>query len=371
MKPVYLLLGFSLILGGCVQIKNADKIHTAEPVLDRTMVLPGVRGTRPTAGVPGRIDHGTYDPVTKRLFMAALENGSLEVVDLQTGGRIKSIPELDRPQGVAIASSVGCAVVACGGGKVYAFDTKTLKEVKSFELGAGADNVRYDATHDTVLVSHGNSDKGAIAVIDPHSWSVKSEFTFPSRPESFQLDLVGNRMFANLPRGVRAVTDGEVAVLNLKSGKVLARIPLKGQARNFPMAFDSAHQRLYIASRKPASLVQIDTRKYQISGEIYCTDDSDDLFYDAKRNRVYLIGGGFRPDLQEPGTASPYSPPGEMGGLDVFDIGPHGEMTRIYGVSTAPHARTGIYAVQRDALYIFAPIQGLLEAKILEYRPVE
>jgi len=371
MKPVYLLLGFSLILGGCVQIKNVDKIHTAEPVLARTMVLPGVRGSRPSAGVPGRIDHGAYDPVTKRLFMAALENGSLEVVDLETGVRIKSISELDRPQGVAIASSIGCAVVACGGGKVYAYDTKTLNEVKSFKLGAGADNVRYDATHDTVLVSYGNNEKGAVAVIDPHSWNVLSEFSFPSRPESFQLDLTGNRMFANLPRGVRAVTDGEVAVLDLKSGKALARIPLRGQARNFPMAFDSTHQRLYIASRRPASLIQIDMRKYQISGESLCTDDSDDLFYDAKRNRVYVIGGGFRPDLQEPGTASPFSPPGEMGALDVFNIGPHGEMTRIYGISTAPHARTATFAVQRDALYIFAPIQGMLEAKILEYRPVE
>jgi len=137
------------------------------------------------------------------------------------------------------------------------------------------------------------------------------------------------------------------------------------------MAFDSTHQRLYIASRRPASLIQIDMRKYQISGESLCTDDSDDLFYDAKRNRVYVIGGGFRPDLQEPGTASPFSPPGEMGALDVFNIGPHGEMTRIYGISTAPHARTATFAVQRDALYIFAPIQGMLEAKILEYRPVE
>ena len=190
--------------------------------------------------------------------MAALENGSLEVVDLETGVRIKSISELDRPQGVAIASSIGCAVVACGGGKVYAYDTKTLNEVKSFKLGAGADNVRYDATHDTVLVSYGNNEKGAVAVIDPHSWNVLSEFSFPSRPESFQLDLTGNRMFANLPRGVRAVTDGEVAVLDLKSGKALARIPLRGQARNFPMAFDSTHQRLYIASRRPASLIQID-----------------------------------------------------------------------------------------------------------------
>jgi len=104
------------------------------------MLLPGYREVGPTpsdipagaprsdAGVPGRLDHFSYDPATHRLFVAALENGSLEVLDLNTGQRVKSIPGLSQPQGIAIGPPTGCAAVACGGdGLVRVYDTRTLE----------------------------------------------------------------------------------------------------------------------------------------------------------------------------------------------------------------------------------------------------
>lgn len=337
--------------------------------LTRTFPLPGVRGTRPNVGVPGRIDHMAYDPETQRLFVAALENGSVEVLDLEKGARLRSIPGLERPQGAAVAAREGCVAVACGGdGQVHVIDTKTLEKKTSFLVGPDADNVRYDMAAHRILVSYGDTNAGAIAVLDPRTWRRLHDVSFESRPESFQLEPNGQRVFANLPGGLRATKDGVVAVADPTSGRVEARIPLKGAARNFPMAFDAASNRLFIAARLPARLIAVDTRLCRVIGQTACIDDSDDLFFDAQTSRLFVIGGGFRVDLQDPASRSPCSPPGTMGGIDVFAVSPESAFTRLAQVETAPHARTGLWVAPRRALYVAVPMQGDRDPEIREYR---
>ena len=46
--------------------------------------------TIPLSGVQGRFDHFASDIQGKRLFLAALGNNTLEVIDLATGKRLKS-----------------------------------------------------------------------------------------------------------------------------------------------------------------------------------------------------------------------------------------------------------------------------------------
>src|SRR5258707_15416416 len=55
----------------------------------------------PMPNVKGCIDHMDVDVKGKRLFVAGLENGSVEVVDLQAGRWTKSIPGFLKPQGIA------------------------------------------------------------------------------------------------------------------------------------------------------------------------------------------------------------------------------------------------------------------------------
>lgn len=360
-------LCLALALAGCAQAPRHNS-PVPELVLARTIPLPGLRGTRPNVGVPGRIDHAAYDTVSRRLFVAALENCSLEVIDLTKGARLGSITNLSRPQGIAFVPSLSCAVVACGGdGSIHVFDTRTLKETKTFILGPDADNVRYDSAHDRILVCYGDENRGFIAVLDPHTWTRLREFKFESKPESFQVDAAGNRLFVNLPKDIKAVDDGQVAVVDLGGGEPLARIQLKGVARNFPMAFDGEHQRLFVAARRPACLIEIDAHNYEVIGQTPCTDDADDMFYDASHNRVLVIGGGFRPDLQELGSASLCSPAGETGAIDEFAVGSKGELNRLASTPTAPHARTGLYVPRRGKVYLAVPFRGAREAEIREY----
>jgi hypothetical protein len=58
-------------------------------VLEKEIALPGVEG---------RIDHFSVDVPGERLFIAALENGSVEVVDTRQGERTAEVKGLEEPQ---------------------------------------------------------------------------------------------------------------------------------------------------------------------------------------------------------------------------------------------------------------------------------
>src|SRR4051812_50164183 len=57
--------------------------------------------TIPLDGVQGRIDHMAVDATNGRLYVAALGNNTVEVIDLKAGKRIGQIAGLKKPQGMA------------------------------------------------------------------------------------------------------------------------------------------------------------------------------------------------------------------------------------------------------------------------------
>ena len=71
-----------------------------------------LKQTIPLPGVEGRIDHFAFDPAGERLFVCALGNNTVEVLDLRKGERIHSITGLGAPQGVAYVPELNRIFVA-------------------------------------------------------------------------------------------------------------------------------------------------------------------------------------------------------------------------------------------------------------------
>src|SRR3979490_3026384 len=63
--------------------------------------------------VKGRIDHFSVDVKGQRLFVAAVENHTLEVIDLKSGQRVHTVADLAEPQGVFYDASTNRIFVAC------------------------------------------------------------------------------------------------------------------------------------------------------------------------------------------------------------------------------------------------------------------
>ncbi len=289
----------------------------------------------PLAGVARRIDHLAVDPAGKRLFVAALGNGSLEVVDLTAGKPIRSIPGLKEPQGVAYLPAFHRIVVATRGGSVATFDDTDYRATTTMPNVSDADNLRFDAAARQLYVGYGD---GALGVIDPASMRRIADIPLPGHPESFRLEEAGPRIFVNVPR------TREILVVDRGQRSIVTRIPLEGFANNYPMSFDEPGHRLFVGVRQPARLLVFDTVSGQRLAAVPCVGDTDDLFYDSARDRVYVIGG--------------------EGYVDVLDARPPGNYARLARITTRPGARTGLWSGELDQLFVAWPVRDGHEAEI-------
>ncbi|MBA4141143.1 MAG: YncE family protein, partial [Segetibacter sp.] len=66
-------------------------------------------------GVAGRIDHMAINLKRKILYVAALGNNTVEVIDLDIGIVIRSIRGIEEPQGIAYLPEQNEIAVASGG----------------------------------------------------------------------------------------------------------------------------------------------------------------------------------------------------------------------------------------------------------------
>jgi hypothetical protein len=122
------------------------------------------------------------------------------------------------------------------------------------------------------------------------------------------------------------------------------RFPLGALAENYPMSLDERGHRLFVGTREPARLLVVDTVTMQLLATVPCVGDSDDLFYDARRDRVYVIGG--------------------EGYLDVFDAAPPARYARLAHIATRAGARTGLWSSELDRLFVASPLRDGRPAEV-------
>jgi hypothetical protein len=289
-------------------------------------------------GVVKRIDHLAVDPVGQRLFVAALGNGTLEVIDLRAGKRVGSVAGLKEPQGVVYLPDLHRVFVATAGGSVTAFEDASFKPVATLPGLDDADNLRFDAAARRLYVGYGD---GALGIIDPVAGKRLGDIALPGHPESFRLEQGSPRAYVNVPR------TREVLVVDRKTGATVSHLSLGGLARNYPLALDEGHHRLFVGTRQPARVLILDTRSGQRIAEVPCVGDTDDLFYDPERERLHVIGG--------------------EGFVDTFDARDGGRYARLGRMPTRPGARTGLWSAELARLFVAAPRRDGQEAAVHVY----
>lgn len=285
----------------------------------------------PMPAAEGRIDHMAVDAKRGRVFATVYGNDTLEVLDVHRGRQIHIIKEgLDEPQGVAYIPDDNRIVVSnSGDGSCKIFDGETYKLIASVQFPADADQLRYDASSKKVYVGYG---EGSIGAIDAStSKRLPEDFAVGAHPESFQLEASGRRIFVNL------ASKSEVAVVDRDSKKV-ETWRLADAGTNFPMALDEEHKRVFIAARRPARLLVLDMDTGKTIASLPGAADTDDMWYDATRKRVYV-------------------PSGE-GFIFVYQQIDADHYARIAKIPSATGARTSAYFGQvgkHNSLYVAVP----------------
>ena len=296
-------------------------------------------GTIELPRVEGRIDHLAVDTAGQRLFVAALGNSTVEVLDLKNNSHIKSVPGFREPQGIVVVPDAQLIAVANGQGEGVQFvDARDYHQTKAVLLGEDSDNVRYDSDARRLFVGFGG---GALAAVSPADGKVLGEAKLSGHPESFQLERSGSRVFVNVP------TADHIAIVDRAAMTVIATWPVVGAKANFPMALDEANHRVFVGCRRPAKVLVYDTTTGKASGSFDIVGDTDDLFYDAARKRLYVSGG--------------------EGYLDVFQENEAGRFSPLAHVATAAGARTSLFVAEQNRLYLAVPHRGNQQAEVRIY----
>jgi len=322
---------FSMIL---LALTGVAWAQAAQPLrLEKTIELPDVQG---------RIDHMSIDVKGERLFVSALGNNTLEVVDLKVGQRAKTVGQLKEPQGVVYIPETDRLFVANGNdGSVRIFDASSYAPLKTLDYGDDADNLRYDSTHKRIYVGYGS---GAVGEIDSDGNKV-ADIRLDAHPESFQLEADGPRIYVNLPNSRK------VAVLDREKHAVLATWKTDMAFANFPMALNESEHRLFVVTRMPARLLVFDTNTGKIVQKLPAVGDCDDVFYDKTGKRIYASGGD--------------------GAISVFQQEDSDHYRESARIPTVKGARTSFFSPTLDRLFLAVRRQGSQSAAIQVFAPAQ
>ncbi len=298
--------------------------------LVQTIELPGVRG---------RIDHVDIDIDGHRLFVGALENDSLEVIDLAAGRVQRSLGSLGGPQGLAFVPAVHALFVACRDtGELIELEDSGFRVVRRFPFGDEADNLHYLRLPGLLVLGYGS---GGLAVIDPVVGKVVSNTRLPGHPEGLQGEEEGTRVFVNVP------TANRLFELSRLDAAVLRSWPMSGLYSSFPLALDEERHRIAYYSHVPSEITLFDTEAGKAISRKAAPADVDDLYFGPRPDELILIAGAGR--------------------VELWRIGAAGAMERVDTAATGPGARTGLFVPALARLFVAVPAREGRDARILVF----
>jgi DNA-binding beta-propeller fold protein YncE len=302
----------------------------------------------PLPGFSGDFDHFAVDEKGDRLFLAGEDHKTVEVFDLKTGRRLKSIPGFGTPHSIIYLQESDRILVTDGDkGVLQILRGSDYTVVDHVDGLAGADSMRLDVPSQTLYVVTGGKDVpldySFLVAIDLKTNKKVGELRIESNHvEAFALESSSSRLFVN-------ITDKhEVAVLDRKAMKEIARWPIGTQADNSPMAFDEPHHRLLIVCRKPGTLLVMDSENGKVIAHLPAAERSDDIAFDAEKGRIYVPGGeGFTSVFQQKSA-------------DQYEL--------VAKVKTEPGAKTCLLVPSLSRLYVaVSPGETKALAKVLIY----
>ena len=305
----------------------------------------------PLPNVKGRIDHMDVDVKGKRLFVAGLENGTLEVVDLKAGKWMRRIPGFKAPQGIAYLPSLNKLFVASNDdGVVRVFRADTFELLGTIQLDLGPNRVAYDAHTNLLYVGYGgrvaNKDHGEVGIIDVKTDKHIGDIDVGLRAAEILMDKSGETLFVfdNVAAKIQVIDTKKRAMVS--AWQVSSQRPGDG-------AFDEANHRLLIGTRTPPTMTVMDSDTGKEVMSLPTVDGMDGVYYDGIHKRVYVSGGRDT----------------DVGYVFVYQQQDADHYTQIGKIPTRSFAGTAFWCPELNRYYVAAAANDKEEAAILVFEP--
>src|SRR5882757_4982727 len=253
--------------------------------------------TIPLSGVSGRLDHMAVDLEKKRLFVAAVANGTLEVLDLDAGKVINSIPGIkDAQDALYLGGQFNKLYVSSLDGTLRIFQGETFRLVQALKLEPDPNRLLYDPATDLIYFGYGGQNAGYDAY--ERVGIIRATRGAPS--DQFVADMIAPTYRPGHLAEMAMEDDGKLLICDSRADLIFLfdtrkRELLKSwQAHGDgagDLSLDRARHRLFVGTRIPAEMTVYDS----LSGKEIVSPSGpgtmDGVFYDAELRRIYISGG--------------------------------------------------------------------------------
>lgn len=228
-------------------------------------------------GGEGGWDCLSVDADARRLYVTHADN--IVVVDLNKDAVVGQIADTPGVHGFAIGGGLGFSSNGREN-KVSVVDLKTSTTLKKVETGEVPDAILYEPKRAEVYAFNGKGQSAT--VIDAKSGKVVATIPLGGQPEFAQAE--GDRVFCNIE------DKSQIAVIDTKTHSVIARWPLAPGEEPTGIAIDSAHHRLFAACHNKL-LIMIDSLSGSVIASAPIGTGVDGCAFDEANQLVFASCG--------------------------------------------------------------------------------
>lgn len=232
-------------------------------------------------GGAGGFDWMTVDVPMHRVMASHKGTKSTAIVDTRTGRALPSAP-CGTAQGLAIDTIDGTVFAGDEEEKtIVVLDRKTLAPLAQIPVTGPVDAVEFDPKNDTIYADH--DDGTEVWVIDARTRTLVGSVPISGAPEFIQYSPSMDRLYQNIK------TTNTIAVINPKTEKVEATWVTAPVTGPHGLAIDEKTHRLFTAGDGKLAVLDLRTGKVLATAPIGA--GVDQIAFDPGRKRVYCACG--------------------------------------------------------------------------------
>ncbi|HTD12473.1 MAG TPA: hypothetical protein VK676_10430 [Steroidobacteraceae bacterium] len=322
-------------------------------------------GAIPLPGVKGRLDHMGVDLEKKRLFVAAVADNTLEVVDL-SGRRVLSTLAgfKDTQDALFLGGDFNKLYVSSLDGHVRVFQGESFRLVQEFKVESDPNRLFYDPVTDLIYFGYGGQNAGfdaygRVGILQPKRGAgydqLVADMIAPTPRPGHLADI------AMEDNGILLICDSRADLIyefDTRKRELIKSWPASGDGAA-DMALDRTHHRLFVGTRSPPEMTVYDSLSGKTIQSLPAPQTMDGVYYDAALRRVYMTGGRWY------GT-----PDASPGWIYVYQEKDPDHYEIISQIKTRPGSGTSLLVPQFNSFYVASQAIGNQEAAVLIFEPV-
>src|SRR6266446_764790 len=253
--------------------------------------------TIPLSGVSGRLDHMAVDLEKKRLFVAAVANGTLEVLDLDAGKVINSIPGIkDTQDALFLGGQFNKLYVSSLDGTLRIFQGETFRLIQALKLEPDPNRLLYDPATDLIYFGYGGQNAGfdaygRVGIMQAKRGAPSDQFVADMIAPTYRPGHLAEMAMED--NGRLLICDSRADLIfqfDTRKHELLKSWPAHGDGAG-DMALDRTRHRLFVGTRIPAEMTVYDSLSGKEIVSLPGPETMDGVHYDADLKRIYMSGG--------------------------------------------------------------------------------